>query len=129
MSTERLREIVGIHADNLDDTADAMEADGIGLHPVDGHTHHIRRLANDMRAAAAGGALPFAYHDRMGVHASAGQAPLPGQIMSVMAAAGLDPRGRFTLAELDAAMRKSDVTMSDRFQVKNTLASLGRISS
>lgn len=51
------------HATRLEAVADQMEKDGIGLHDTAGHVNHMRRMAGSMRADAAVGKIPHAYHD------------------------------------------------------------------
>lgn len=51
------------HATRLEAAADQMEKDGIGLHETSGHVSHMRRMAGAMRADAAVGKMPHAYHD------------------------------------------------------------------
>lgn len=51
------------HATKLEAVAEGMEKDGIGLHDTAGHVNHMRRMAGSMRADAAVGKMPHAYHD------------------------------------------------------------------
>jgi hypothetical protein len=51
------------HATRMEAAADQMEKDGIGLHATQGHVNQIRRMADSMRADAALGKVPHAYHD------------------------------------------------------------------
>lgn len=51
------------HANRLEAAADQMDKDGIGLHQTAGHVNHLRRMADAMRADAAVGKVPHAYHD------------------------------------------------------------------
>jgi len=51
------------HATKLEGVADQMEKDGVGLHATQGHVNQIRRMADSMRADAAQGKVPHAYHD------------------------------------------------------------------
>lgn len=51
------------HANRVEAAADQMEKDGIGLHETSGHVSHMRRMAGAMRADAAVGKMPHAYHD------------------------------------------------------------------
>jgi hypothetical protein len=50
------------HARTLESAADAMEKDGIGSVPVHGHASVLRHMAACMRADAAQGRMPSAYH-------------------------------------------------------------------
>ncbi|MGZ3307266.1 MAG: hypothetical protein ACXU85_01775 [Xanthobacteraceae bacterium] len=52
-------ENVKTHAGTLKATADAMEADGIGLDPEYGHVVSLRKLASNMEASAAKGEVPY----------------------------------------------------------------------
>jgi hypothetical protein len=51
------------HANRVEAAAEQMEKDGIGLHETSGHVSHMRRMAGAMRADAAVGKMPHAYHD------------------------------------------------------------------
>ncbi len=51
------------YATKLESVAGDMEKAGVGLHATQGHVNQIRRMADSMRADAALGKVPHAYHD------------------------------------------------------------------
>ena len=59
------------HSVRLEAAAAAMEKDGVGLHATAGHVNNLRRMADSMRAEAAVGKVPHAYHDSGSYYASA----------------------------------------------------------
>lgn len=59
------------HATRMEAAADQMEKDGVGLHETQGHVNFLRRMAGSMRADAAVGKVPHAYHDSGSYWASA----------------------------------------------------------
>ncbi len=59
------------HCAACEAAADSMEQAGVGVAPVSGHTHHLRRMASAMRQDAAGGKLPSSYRDSGAYYAAA----------------------------------------------------------
>lgn len=51
------------HAARLEAAAEKMEQEGVGAAGSQGHVHHLRRMADSMRADAARGKIPDSYHD------------------------------------------------------------------
>jgi hypothetical protein len=51
------------HAMRLEAAAEKMEQDGVGSVSGNGHAHHLRRMADSMRADGARGKIPDSYHD------------------------------------------------------------------
>jgi hypothetical protein len=47
------------HSKRLEDAADRMIKDGVGTHATRGHAAMLRRMAGEMRAAAARGRIPY----------------------------------------------------------------------
>lgn len=67
------------HATRMEAAAEQMEKDGVGLHETQGHVSHLRRMAGSMRADAAVGKVPHAYHDAGSYWASSERRPEPQQ--------------------------------------------------
>lgn len=59
------------HAMRLEAAAEKMEQDGVGSVSGNGHAHHLRRMADSMRADGARGKIPDSYHDSGAYFASA----------------------------------------------------------
>ena len=134
--------MVNVRADNLEDIADSMASDNIGLNPVHGHVAVLRRMASSMRAEARmvayprGGLMSSVYASAEGgslgaaVAASMGglkPSGLPQHIDRMLRASNvaIPAAGPVCLVELDTVL--AGMATADRVCVKHTLAALGRL--
>jgi hypothetical protein len=122
-----IRTSIDGHARALEAAADGMEEDGIGLHPTQGHVSHLRRMAGSLRADAALGKTPYEYHG-VGLYAAADAAPsLPGPVLAMLRAAGVDLPGKLSLAQLDTCLAAIDP--GERILIKTELNKRGRLTA
>jgi len=136
--TTAVIEHVEPHALALENAANEMEAAGIGLHPEEGHVHHLRKMAGHMRAEAALGQIASKYPLDGQVHAASAapaSAPtvytVPGAIMRVLRAAGVQapPAGqRISAAALDERFAAASIGTRDRLMAKEQLLRLGLLA-
>ena len=162
------------HAAGLEKIADAMECDGIGGDPNNGHAVLLRRMAGSMRAEAAQGRLPSSWYSYASAEkpptttvappvvtapsaeltqlisdvaalgtkitdlkaSAAKTSPDPGRktmapaITALLAKAGIDlPANgeKMTIAALDLALGKCNLTTEKRLEIKSALNRSGAI--
>lgn len=111
--------LVQKHSESLRACAAAMEADGMGLHPENGHVVHLTKMADAMVSNAALGKLPHSVYDGSMYFSDAGKGvdgsglaaedkPVVAEAVKVEAAADPveDPAVVALKAELEAAQTK-----------------------
>jgi hypothetical protein len=129
-----IRSRVERHAQALEDAAAAMAADGIGLHSTRGHSVYLKRMAESMRADAAQGRLPHAWHDTAGMYAAASgpvEPALPAPVLRTLQACGVDLAAKDTtisVADLDVSMTAAGIGTPEKIAAKFELARLGRLT-
>lgn len=121
-------------ASAIEGAAATLQAAGVGGHSVRGHQAVLARMANSLRAAGAQNQIPHTYDDGHGLYASVeasrfGELPGPVRHLADKAEIDLTADRSVTLAELDAAMAKADLAISDKFLLKGALISAGRIAA
>jgi hypothetical protein len=138
VNLNELRAAIERHAGNLDEAADQLTDDGLGLHPTHGFVAHLRAMSAQLRSDGANGRHPYAYNAIIDppMHASAavddetaqrkllGISRLLAQADVAVPSAGEAP---LSMAALDAKLGASGLATEQRIRIKSTLMSVGRL--
>jgi hypothetical protein len=81
------REMIEPFAVMLEDCAANMEADGIGAHSRFGHASVLRQMAQSLRAEAAAGKIPHAWHDHSTYASATDTTGIKAQVIRAVEAA------------------------------------------
>jgi hypothetical protein len=128
-----IADIVEPHAERLEKAADQMEAAGLGLHPEEGHVHHLRRMASHLPADAALGRLADRYDpNRMHAAAAAQDVAVPASVAKILAGADIRPPARgakLNVHDVDDKLARAGVPLRDRLWAKQALQRIGFLAA
>jgi hypothetical protein len=121
------------HAAKLESIADAMEADGIGGDPNNGHAIALRKMAGQMRADAAQGRMPSSLH--AAAAAPGANKALASALRACRYAGVVVPEsGRFaSLEQLNAALdlafdKALPLSLDKRMELKAHISAAGMLA-